>query len=135
MFFLLGRGKVEDEEISVWFSAGTFVNFVLNNNLTVLTKKVDYAPINKPVWNFASRGLTSVGQDEVVILLEVEDDEALPPRDIYVLIQTIYEQAGAGRPLLEMGYITVDMDYLGSNNHGGWLFIRHTFQVYFIVYR
>lgn len=128
--YYLGRGKVEDEEIAVWFSAGTFVNFVLNNNLTVLTKKVQYAPINRPVWNFASRGLTSVGQDEVVILLEVDEDEALPPRDIYVLIQTIYEQAGAGRPLLEMGYVTVDTDYLGSNDHGGWLFIRHTFQVH-----
>ena len=100
-------------------------------------QQVNYAPINRPVWNFASRGLTSVGQDEVVILLEVEEDEALPPRDIFVLIQTIYEQAGAGRPLLEMGHVTVDSDYLGSNDHGGWLFIRHTFQVitslYFLI--
>ena len=83
---------MDDEEISVWFSAGTSVNFVLNNNLTVLTKRVKYAPVSKLVWNFASRGLTSVGQDEVVILLEAEDDENLPPRDIFVVIQSIYEQ-------------------------------------------
>lgn len=83
---------MEDEEISVWFAAGTSVNFVLNNNLTVLTKRVKYSPINKLVWNFASRGLTSVGQDEVVILLEAEEDEPLPPRDIFIIIQTIYEQ-------------------------------------------
>ena len=53
---------MDEEEIAVWFSAGTSVNFVLNNNLTVLTKRVRYAPVNKMVWNFASRGLTSVGQ-------------------------------------------------------------------------
>lgn len=83
---------MEDDEISIWFSAGTCVNFVLNTNLTVLTKRVHYAPINKIVWNFASRGLTSVGQDEVVILLEAEEEEQLPPRDVYIAIQALYEQ-------------------------------------------
>ncbi len=29
---------MEEEEIQVWLSAGTIVSFVLNNNLTVLTK-------------------------------------------------------------------------------------------------
>ena len=89
---IVGKGKVDDEEIAVWFSAGTSVNFVLNNNLTVLTRRVKYSPINKFVWNFASRGLTSVGQDEVVILLEAGEEEALPPRDIFIIIQSIYEQ-------------------------------------------
>jgi len=126
--FVSGKGKVDDEEIAVWFSAGTSVNFVLNNNLTVLTRRVKYSPINKFVWNFASRGLTSVGQDEVVILLEAGEEEALPPRDIFIIIQSIYEQAGAGEPVLEMGHITVNSEHLGSNSHGGWLFIRHTFQ-------
>jgi len=126
--FVSGKGRVEDDEISIWFSAGTSVNFVLNNNLTVLTKRIMYAPINKMVWNFASRGLTSVGQDEIVILLEADDDEILPPRDIFLTIQAIYEQAGAGQPVVEMGHITVNSEHLGSNSNGGWLFIRHTFQ-------
>ena len=46
------------------------------------------------VWNFASGGLTSVGQDEIVILLELEEEETLPPRDIFTLIQSVYEQVG-----------------------------------------
>ncbi len=61
---------------------------------------MNYSPVGKFVWNFASRGLTSVGQDEIVILLEVEEEETLPPRDIFTLIQSIYEQVehGSGRP-------------------------------------
>jgi hypothetical protein len=35
-----GKGRVEEEEIQVWLAAGTIVSFVLNNNLTVLTKVV-----------------------------------------------------------------------------------------------
>jgi len=38
-------------------------------------------------------------------------------------------KAGAGQPVLEMGHITVNSEHLGSNSHGGWMFIRHTFQV------
>ena len=50
--------------------------------------------MGKLVWNFASGGLTSVGQDEIVILLELEEEETLPPRDIFTLIQSVYEQVG-----------------------------------------
>ena len=61
--------------------------------------------MGKLVWNFASRGLTSVGQDEVVILLEVEEEETLPPRDIFTLIQTIYEQVGHQRILFAVWWV------------------------------
>jgi len=123
-----GRGAVDEEEVLVWFSAGTYVNFVMNKNLTVITKQLHYPPINKLCWNFATRGLTSVGQDEVVILLEVGEDEQLPPREVFTMLQALYEQAGAGSPVAEMGHISVGSDYLGSNAHGGWLFIRHSHQ-------
>jgi len=123
-----GLGAVEEEEVLVWFSAGTYVNFVMNKNLTVITKQLHYPPINKLCWNFATRGLTSVGQDEVVVLLEVAEDEQLPPREVFTMLQALYEQAGAGAPVAEMGHISVGSDYLGSNAHGGWLFIRHTHQ-------
>lgn len=124
-----GRGTVEDEEIMVWFSAGTCVSFVINKNMTVVTKQLQYPPLNnKLCWNFATRGLTSVGQDEVVILLEVEEGETLPPREVFTMLQALYEQAGAGNPVTEMGHVSVGSNYLGSNSHGGWLFIRHTHQ-------
>ena len=56
------QGKVDEEEVAVWLAAGTCVNFVLNLNLTVVVKRLHYPPVNRTVWNFASRGLTSVGQ-------------------------------------------------------------------------
>ena len=76
-------------------------------------------------------GLTSVGQDEVVILLEVEEGETLPPRDVFTMLQVraslsyrifpssytfqaLYEQAGAGNPVTEMGHVSVGSNYLGK---------------------
>ena len=53
----LSQGTVEDEEIMVWFSAGTCVSFVINKNLTTVTKQLQYPPLNnKLCWNFATRG-------------------------------------------------------------------------------
>ena len=124
-----GRGSVDEEEVLVWFSAGTYVSFVMNKNLSVVVKRLHYPPANKLCWNFATRGLTSVGQDEVVVLLEVQEDEQLPPREVFTMLQALYEQAGAGSPVAEMGHVTVGHDYLGSSSHGGWLFIRHSHQV------
>ena len=51
------------------------------------------------------RGLNSVGQDEVVILLQVEEGEMVPPREVFTMLQALYEQAGAGNPVTEMGHI------------------------------
>ena len=65
-------------------------------------------------------------------------------------MQALYEQAGAGSPVAEMGHVTVfdsrdaiilvncfpeqvGHDYLGSSSHGGWLFIRHSHQVLFVI--
>jgi MAD (mothers against decapentaplegic) interacting protein len=123
-----GKGAVEEEEVIVWFSAGTYVSFVMNKNLSVVVKRLHYPPVNKLCWNLATRGLTSVGQDEVVILLEVAEDEQLPPREVFTMLQSLYEQAGAGSPVAEMGHIAVGPEYLGSSSHGGWLFIRHSHQ-------
>ena len=124
-----GRGQVEEEEIIVWFSAGTSVSFVINKNMTVVTKQLRYLPLNnKLCWNFATRGLNSVGQDEVVILLEVEEGEQLPPREVFTMLQALYQQAGAGTPVTEMGHISVGSNYLGCSQHGGWLFVRHSHQ-------
>ena len=82
-----GRGSVDEEEVLVWFSAGTYVSFVMNKNLSVVVKRLHYPPANKLCWNFATRGLTSVGQDEVVVLLEVQEEEQLPPREVFTMLQ------------------------------------------------
>ena len=124
-----GRGAVEEEEVAVWFSAGTTVNFVINKNLTVVVKQLRYPPGQPQLcWNFASRGLTSVGQDEVVVVLQCEPDEQLPPRDVFDTIQQLYEQAGAGAAAGELGHLSVGSNYLGSSAHGGWLLVRPSHQ-------
>ena len=48
----------------VWFSAGTCVSFVINKNMTVVTKQLQYPPLNnKLCWNFATRGDYILSED------------------------------------------------------------------------
>lgn len=49
--------------------------------------------------------MTSVGQEEIVIVLEVLPDEDSPPRDIFVHLNNVYEDASKGiekTPLFNM---------------------------------
>lgn len=74
--------------------------------------------------------MTSVGQDEVVILLVKTDDECLPPRQVFQHLQHLYEQAGKGAPVTSMGHsvLPIGEEFLGSGDHGGFLFITKSFQ-------
>ena len=40
-----------------------------------------------------------------MILLQVEEGEMVPPREVFTMLQALYEQAGAGNPVTEMGHI------------------------------
>lgn len=52
------------------------------------------------VWNIATRGLCTVGQEEMVVLLEVAPGETHPPRDIFAFFHTVYQQANQGKEML-----------------------------------
>lgn len=55
------------------------------------------------VWNMATRGLCTVGQEEVVVLLEVAGEgETQPPRDIFPFFTTLYNQANQGECWIRM---------------------------------
>ena len=41
--------------------------------------------------------MCTAGQDEIVIILEVEPDEDTPPRDIFCHFGTVYEEASKGK--------------------------------------
>ena len=58
-------------------------------------------------------------------------DEPLPPRDIFEQLQTLYEAAGAGSQVIDMGHTVIlsGKPFLGGTQYGGFLFFRHTFQV------
>ena len=89
------------------------------------------APVSDYVWNFRTCGMTAVSQDEVVILLVKEPDEELPPRDIFVHLQRLYEQASRGGHVGDMGHTIIEAgdQFLKSNEFGGFLYFRHSFQV------
>ena len=46
--------------------------------------------VRRVCWCFTSRGLSSVGQDEVVLLLEMEPNEDTVPRDVFVHMNTLW---------------------------------------------
>lgn len=130
--YVSGRGPVEESELIKIFqeSDGQTVPFTLNRNLRVYVSLVLYSPISKRVWNYRTQGLTSVGQDEVVILLVQTTDEHLPPRDIFEHLQALYETAGTGTQVVDMGHTVIlsGKPFLGGTQYGGFLYFRSTFQ-------
>ncbi|KAG0722476.1 Zinc finger FYVE domain-containing protein 9 [Chionoecetes opilio] len=82
------------------------------------------------VWNLATRGLCTVGQEELVVLLEVAPGETHPPRDLFAFFNTVYQQANQGNLVTELGHtiFTESDGLLGSREHGGFLYVRPTFQ-------
>lgn len=52
--------------------------------------------INKWAWCFSTDGLMSVGQDEILYLIEMIDDEKTVPVDIFHHINSVYIDAVKG---------------------------------------
>lgn len=78
-----------------------------------------------------------VGNDEIVILLEFEPPAtkeevtgpgSLIPRDVFVHLNEIYNNAESGTPIHELSHTPVNATFLGSRDHGGFIFIRPSFQ-------
>ncbi|XP_781105.3 uncharacterized protein LOC575625 isoform X1 [Strongylocentrotus purpuratus] len=104
--------------------------FVLSKNLMVLAQIVDLnCCVNRTCWCFSTKGLSTVGQDEVVIVLECLPDEKTIPRDIFCHLYSLYEDAKRGNTVTDMSHtIFAGGGFLGSREHGGFLYIRPTFQ-------
>ena len=51
-------------------------------------------------WSFASKGLATVGQDEVSVALERADEETSVPRDVFRLVTSMYDSASKGQSVL-----------------------------------
>ncbi|XP_067885701.1 zinc finger FYVE domain-containing protein 16-like isoform X2 [Heterodontus francisci] len=102
------------------------LTFALNANLLVNVKLVNYAE-NK-CWCFVSNGLHGVGQAEVVILLLCLPDENAIPKDIFNVFITLYQDATKGKTIGNLGNFSFTENFLGSKDHGGFLFITPTFQ-------
>lgn len=85
--------------------------------------------INKLAWCFSTEGLITVGQDEVVYLLECLPEETSVPKDLFYHINSIYADALKGTTITDMSIsLHPTQNFLGSKNHAGFLYIRPTFQ-------
>lgn len=112
--------------------------------------------INKTVINYTTEGMRLVGQDEIVVLLETDSniDQRLP-RDIFIHLNEVYRAADNGTTVGELGFSiagggghlnaspnhvdhhnnipnatpsTSSSPFLGHKEHGGFLYVRPTFQ-------
>lgn len=124
----------------------TPLTFYLTKNLHVQLKLVLLDCCAKiEVWSFMSKGLCTVGQDEIAVILERVDDEMRIPRDVFRLITSIYDSSSKGIspfssffattipafPGLvhsEMSHILFPEGLFGSKEYCGFLFVRPTAQ-------
>uniref|UniRef100_A0A8C8HIP3 FYVE-type domain-containing protein n=1 Tax=Oncorhynchus tshawytscha TaxID=74940 RepID=A0A8C8HIP3_ONCTS len=67
------------------------LTFVLNANLLVNVKLVSYC--SRKCWCLGSSGLQTVGQREVVFILECLSEERSLPKDLFTLYLSIYQDA------------------------------------------
>ncbi|XP_062373048.1 zinc finger FYVE domain-containing protein 9-like isoform X2 [Sardina pilchardus] len=100
--------------------------FILNANLLTMVKLVNY--LNRKCWCAITKGMHAVGQPEVVILLQCLPDEKTIPKDIFSHFVQLYREALSGNVLRHLGHSFVTQSFLGSKEHGGFLYINPTFQ-------
>ncbi|KAL6266989.1 hypothetical protein P5V15_000072 [Pogonomyrmex californicus] len=106
------------------------IMFAINRNLYAYVKITNLnCCVNKICWNVTSRGLACIGQDEVILLVEVLPDETRIPKDLLIYINQLYLEAIKGNTMTELGFsIYQGTNLLGSREHAGFLFIRQTLQ-------
>ncbi|XP_026230979.1 zinc finger FYVE domain-containing protein 9 isoform X2 [Anabas testudineus] len=100
--------------------------FVLNANLLAMVKLVNY--VNRKCWYLTTKGMHAVGQAEVVILLQCLPDEKTIPKDIFTHFVQLYQEALSGNVLSHLSHSFFTQSFLGSKEHGGFLYISPSFQ-------
>lgn len=100
--------------------------FVLNANLLSMVKIVNY--VNRKCWCFTTKGMHAVGQSEIIILLQCLPDEKCLPKDIFNHFVQLYRDALAGNVVGHLGHSFFSQSFLGSKEHGGFLYVTSTYQ-------
>ncbi|KAH8301797.1 hypothetical protein KR059_011835 [Drosophila kikkawai] len=116
------------------------LKFIVKNNFFVLVKVVNMSCcMNRWVLNFTTSGLHHMGSDELIILLEINppkqgetstSEVAALPKDIFQHLYEIYVEAEHARSSThELAFTSPrNANFLGSREHGGFIFIRPTYQ-------
>uniref|UniRef100_A0A8D0L1T6 Zinc finger FYVE domain-containing protein n=1 Tax=Sphenodon punctatus TaxID=8508 RepID=A0A8D0L1T6_SPHPU len=79
-------------------------------------------------WYFSTNGLHGLGQAEIIILLLHLPNEDIIPKEIFTLFVNIYKDAMKGKLIENFENITFTESFLGSKDHGGFLFVKPTYQ-------
>uniref|UniRef100_A0A673M876 Zinc finger FYVE domain-containing protein 9-like n=1 Tax=Sinocyclocheilus rhinocerous TaxID=307959 RepID=A0A673M876_9TELE len=102
--------------------------FVLNANLLAMVKLVNC----EKCWYIMTKGMHAVGQAEVVVLLQCLPDEKTIPKNVFSHFVQLYREALTGKlirnVLSHLGHSFFTQSFLGSKEHGGFLYISPTFQ-------
>ncbi|PSN56198.1 hypothetical protein C0J52_01424 [Blattella germanica] len=104
--------------------------FAINRNLFVHIKILNLdCCVNRTCWCFTTSGMSCVGQDEIMIILECLPDETCIPKDIFRHLNTLYQDASRGNTVSELGHTVFQgVPFLNSSDHGGFIYIRPSFQ-------
>ncbi|EEB15937.1 zinc finger protein FYVE domain-containing protein, putative [Pediculus humanus corporis] len=107
------------------------LQFAINRNLIARVKIVELdCCMKETCWVICSKGMGCVGQDEIIFILTLtEPDDDQIPKEIFLQLHYIYQEAAKGNTVNELGYWCVnESNFLDSKQHGGFLFIRPSFQ-------
>nr|XP_013812437.1 PREDICTED: zinc finger FYVE domain-containing protein 16-like [Apteryx mantelli mantelli] len=102
------------------------LTFILNANFLVNVKLISYS--SEKCWYFSTNGLHSLGQAEIIILLQCLPNEETFPNETLKLFVDIYKDVMKGRLIRNMENFTFTENFLGNKDNGGFLFVSPTFQ-------
>lgn len=106
-----------------------YLKFQITKNLCINVNRVKLDCCTKMVcWSFSSEGLSSFGQDEILILLESFEAEVYFPRDILRLYLHVYDNAYKGKPLSDNNLMLFEDGLFENKDNSGFIFFRSTFQ-------
>uniref|UniRef100_A0A8C7YEW4 Zinc finger, FYVE domain containing 9a n=1 Tax=Oryzias sinensis TaxID=183150 RepID=A0A8C7YEW4_9TELE len=101
--------------------------FVLNANLLAMVKLVNY--VNRKCWYLTTKGMHAVGQAEIVVLIQCLPDEKTIPKDVLThFVQKRARLQEACNMLSHLSHSFFTQSFLGSKEHGGFLYISPSFQ-------
>lgn len=86
--------------------------------------------MEKLVWSFNTSGMSQVGQEELLFLMEYLPTDDDIHNDMFELLKLIYKEAARGNTVSHLGFTQLgERKFLGSTNHAGFLYFKPSFQV------
>lgn len=106
-----------------------YLRFQITKNLCINVNRVKLDCCTQMIcWVFTSDGLSSFGQDEILIVLEGLDAEIYFPRDVLRLYLHVYDNAFKGKPMSDLNLMLFEDGLFENKDNSGFIFFRPTFQ-------